>query len=463
MAENGKNGNGNGVKLGGMKLPIAVIGVIVVQAFGIIWYVANLDSTVKNMQQNVAQMQEAATTVDVAVMQTDIVNLKDKIIMMDEMHGEKFDPQPLENDIDNLDEELHVAIDKLEDKLDVGLRALETQVDFRLMDVGAKIDQNHEETRNEVNHVANALGEVRSYVDMRAGEADNSARSRVENLQADIEWRLEEAEHDVEFKFQEFNNHLDSTRIGLEEGIDHIRTFAVPEERLNSRVQELDGFINYKVDEIRNELEDLRRGLEDQYSERFMHMENTLSNQLPDLEEKFYGLEGQVNYNWQDLDFQIEELADVQDHDRQNVTPGFADLALAARDSLDHVQERIDYAEEALEERIRYIEQIVAVVENEMRTIMADHDKFNDILREMGREGYGDDREYGNYDAQQSSLKGSPVSQVEEPALTPKQIERQAERQAERDAKKAAEEKAKKQAERQAQRKAEREAAKQQS
>ena len=91
---------------------------------------------------------------------------------------------------------------------------------------------------------------------------------------------------------------------------------------------------------------------------------------------------------------------------------------------------------------------------------MADHDKFNDILREMGREGYGDDREYGNYDAQQSSLKGSPVSQVEEPALTPKQIERQAERQAERDAKKAAEEKAKKQAERQAQRKAEREAAK---
>ena len=86
MAENGKNGNGNGngksVTLGGMKLPIAVIGVIVVQAFGIIWYVANLDSTVKNMQQNVTQMQEAATTVDVAVMQTDIVNLKDKIMMI---------------------------------------------------------------------------------------------------------------------------------------------------------------------------------------------------------------------------------------------------------------------------------------------------------------------------------------------------------------------------------------------
>ena len=31
-----------------IKLPIAVIGVIVAQAFGIIWYVAQLDSTVSN-------------------------------------------------------------------------------------------------------------------------------------------------------------------------------------------------------------------------------------------------------------------------------------------------------------------------------------------------------------------------------------------------------------------------------
>ena len=31
-----------------IKLPIAVIGIIVAQAFGIIWYVAQLDSTVSN-------------------------------------------------------------------------------------------------------------------------------------------------------------------------------------------------------------------------------------------------------------------------------------------------------------------------------------------------------------------------------------------------------------------------------
>ena len=36
------------MNLANIKLPIAVIGVIVAQAFGIIWYVAQLDSTVSN-------------------------------------------------------------------------------------------------------------------------------------------------------------------------------------------------------------------------------------------------------------------------------------------------------------------------------------------------------------------------------------------------------------------------------
>ena len=426
-----ENGNGSGVKLGGMKLPIAVIGVIVVQAFGIIWYVANLDSTVKNMQANVSQMQEAATTVDVAVMQADIVNLKEKIIMMDEMHGEKFDPAPIEQDIDKLDEELHLAIDKLKDKLDEGLRALETQGDFRLMDVSNDIEVKTEDVRMRAAELTTSVGEIRSYVDMRAGEADNNARSRVENLQADLEWRLEEAENDIEFKLSEQGMNIENMRREVD-------------DNLGWRIDE-------RVDDLRGELDDMRRNLEDYYNERFSALENTLNFSLPELEEKFYGLEGQVNYNWQDLDFQIEELADVQDHDRQNVTTGFANLAVAARDALDQMEDRIEYAEEALEERIRWIEQIVAVVENEMRTIMSDHEQFNVILREMGREGYGDNRDYGDYEQQSQLSKGAtPVALVEEPELTEKQIARQAERQAEREAKKEAEEKAKKKAERQA-------------
>ena len=97
-----------------IKLPIAVIGVIVAQAFGIIWYVASLDGTVRNLDESVASMQEQATTIDIAVLQTDLENIKEKIIMMDEMHSEKFDPTELEEAIEELEE----AINELE-KMDV--------------------------------------------------------------------------------------------------------------------------------------------------------------------------------------------------------------------------------------------------------------------------------------------------------------------------------------------------------
>ena len=94
-----------------MKVSIGIVIAIVVQAFGIIWYVAQLDSTVNSLDSSVAQMQEQATTVDVAVLQTDLENIKDKIAMMDEMHSEKFDPTDLEEAIEELDEALD-ALDK---------------------------------------------------------------------------------------------------------------------------------------------------------------------------------------------------------------------------------------------------------------------------------------------------------------------------------------------------------------
>ena len=50
-----------------------------------------------------------------------------------------------------------------------------------------------------------------------------------------------------------------------------------------------------------------------------------------------------------------------------------------------------------LENRIDELETKDAIMENEMRTIMSDHSGFNDILKEMGKSGYGDNRQYGNY------------------------------------------------------------------
>ena len=50
-----------------------------------------------------------------------------------------------------------------------------------------------------------------------------------------------------------------------------------------------------------------------------------------------------------------------------------------------------------LEERLDELEKKDAIMENEMRTIMSDHSSFNDILKDMGKSGYGDNRQYGNY------------------------------------------------------------------
>ena len=51
----------------------------------------------------------------------------------------------------------------------------------------------------------------------------------------------------------------------------------------------------------------------------------------------------------------------------------------------------------ALEERLDELEKKDAIIENEMRTIMSDHQGFNDVLKEMGKSGYGDNRQYGDY------------------------------------------------------------------
>jgi len=46
-----------------IKLPIAVIGIIVVQAFGIIWYVAQQDSAVSELQETVVALEETVAEI----------------------------------------------------------------------------------------------------------------------------------------------------------------------------------------------------------------------------------------------------------------------------------------------------------------------------------------------------------------------------------------------------------------
>ena len=51
-----------------------------------------------------------------------------------------------------------------------------------------------------------------------------------------------------------------------------------------------------------------------------------------------------------------------------------------------------------LNEKIAELEKKDAIIDNEMRTIMGDHNGFNDVLKTIGISGYGDTRTYGGDD-----------------------------------------------------------------
>ena len=94
-----------------IKVSLGIVAAIIVQAFGLIWYVAQLDSTVKTLDTNVADMQETQSNVDVAVLQTEVDNLKIQVIGIDEKattigQSTVFDP-----------EYLWAAVEELEDSL----------------------------------------------------------------------------------------------------------------------------------------------------------------------------------------------------------------------------------------------------------------------------------------------------------------------------------------------------------
>ena len=94
-----------------IKVSLGIVAAIVAQAFGLIWYVAQLDSTVKTLDTNVTTMQETQSDVDVAVLQNEVDNLKIQVIGIDEKattigQNTVFDP-----------EDLWAAVEELEDRL----------------------------------------------------------------------------------------------------------------------------------------------------------------------------------------------------------------------------------------------------------------------------------------------------------------------------------------------------------
>ena len=104
-----------------MKVSIGIVITIVAQAFGIIWYVAQLDSNVSNLNSTVYALEEQATSVDIAVLNADVDNLKEELldlkrmieILSEELKDKEFDSSYLDRSIEHLEE----VYTKLEDEV----------------------------------------------------------------------------------------------------------------------------------------------------------------------------------------------------------------------------------------------------------------------------------------------------------------------------------------------------------
>ena len=100
-----------------MKVSIGIVIAIIAQAFGIIWYVAQLDSTVTNLDTTVSSMQASAADIDLAVLQADLGNLKDKVLILSSQ--EQVDLSPLERAIAELNTSLSLIKETIDGERDI--------------------------------------------------------------------------------------------------------------------------------------------------------------------------------------------------------------------------------------------------------------------------------------------------------------------------------------------------------
>ena len=151
-----------------IKLPITVMAIVIAQAFGLIWYAAQLDSTVSTLSVTVSELKASMTDTSIAVIENDLAYLKEKVTALGT--PVEFDDGDLWYTIDQLEipdftdadaQELYTKIDKIETvqtDLQNNLSVIETTVNYlqdRLDDVEVKAE-------------ANELMEVNAYLELRA-------------------------------------------------------------------------------------------------------------------------------------------------------------------------------------------------------------------------------------------------------------------------------------------------------
>ena len=82
---------------------------------------------------------------------------------------------------------------------------------------------------------------------------------------------------------------------------------------------------------------------------------------------------------------------------------GLIGWTLTLRADVTSTTDKIEVLQEEMadiHDRLEALEGTISLIENEQRSIMADHSGFSDVLSELGRAGLlpaGERREYGNY------------------------------------------------------------------
>ena len=124
-----------------IKLPIAVVVIIVAQAFGIIWYVATLDSTVSQLQVVVEEIRLNTADTSVAVIQNDIATIKADIEKMERNVGMGLTPGVTAQELEEATGELSVRLQNILDQKGATWRKSALQA--RIEALEKAIEKNH--------------------------------------------------------------------------------------------------------------------------------------------------------------------------------------------------------------------------------------------------------------------------------------------------------------------------------
>ena len=122
-----------------IRLPVTIIFIILAQGFGIVWYVAGLDSTVKSLNITVGEIQKTQADTDITVLQNEISNIKAIISKLESNTGESviYDDSFIYQEL----EDLRFQIENLEPQDNKQVKELSSLISNILDNKGSSLNK----------------------------------------------------------------------------------------------------------------------------------------------------------------------------------------------------------------------------------------------------------------------------------------------------------------------------------